>query len=59
MKKFFLVLVAAFVALIVATAAIVWGLDAIDERQAASAQVSSETDTNVIERGAYLARVGN
>lgn len=59
MKKFSLVLVAVLVALIVATAAIVWGLDAIDERQAASAQVSSETDTYVIERGAYLARVGN
>lgn len=58
-KKFSLVLVAVFLALMVATAAIVWGMDAIDERQAASAQVPSETEANVIERGAYLARVGN
>jgi len=58
-KKFFLVLIAAFATLIVVVAASVWGLDALDERQAASAMVSGEADTNVIERGAYLARVGN
>lgn len=59
MKKFFTVLVAALVTLIVVTITFVWGLDALDQRQAASVFAPGEADVNVIERGAYLARVGS
>lgn len=58
-KKLFRALVAALVTLIIVTVAIVWGLDALDDRQATSEPASGEADANVIERGAYLARVGN